>query len=394
MQVLTIKTARKAKNKNYASRQKKMRLLKIISTISLSFVPALAGTQVASADQIAVAKAQASSIAQRISSLNNQVAMYAEQYDQAQLQLQSLNTQMHVQQQKILQTQSSIVSLKHKLAVEAVNFYTEGGAVVSFSDLITGTSTDVTLRKVFAGTVANSQQTLISQFQAATTTLRRQTQALQVQQAQVTSTLTSAAQSKKDAQVATDQAQSQLNSVNSSIAVLVQQAQQQAALAAQRRAQQLVLAQQQAALAAQQQASAAAQNVQSTQTSTLAVQTSPIPVGAGAGEAVALAMQEVGKPYVFGAEGPNAFDCSGLTAYVWGHAGVPLPHSAAAQYDSIAHIPLTALQPGDLIFYYTPIDHVAIYIGGGQVVVADNPSYPVAVRSVYWDGVPVGAGRP
>ena len=371
------------------ARRHKIKFLNIILGTSLTLMPALAGIQVAGADQIAIAKEQASSIANNISNLNNRVAYYSEQYDQAQLTIQNLSSQIQDQQTKIATTQANITSLKHKLAVEAVNFYTQGGAVVSFSDLITGTSTDVTLRKVFAGTVANSQQTLISDFQVANVTLNKQREVLKTQQLQANSAMNTSGQAKQSAQVASQQAQIQLSTVNSNIATLVAQAQQQAALAAQRRAQQLVLAQQQAALASQRNQVTPVANIQTTP-----VQTTPVPVGGGAAHAVALALQEIGKPYVFGAAGPNVFDCSGLTSYVWGQSGVSLPHSAAAQYDSIPHIPLVDLQPGDLVFYYSPIDHVAIYIGGGNVVVADNPSYPVAVRSVYWDGVPVGAGRP
>lgn len=371
-----------------ASRSKTTKSLTVLSTLSLSLVPAFVSSPAASADPISIAKAQAASIAAKITSLNNQIASYAEQYDQAQLQLQNLNKAIQDQQAKIAKTQANIATLKHKLAVEAINFYTQGGAIVSFSDMITGTSTDVTLRKVFAGTVANSQQTLISEFKASTTALDQQKAALATQQSQVTTNLNTAAQSKKDAQIATSQAQAQLSSVNSSIASLIAQAQQREALARQQRIQQLVLAQR--AAAAQQYAArqAAQQNNNAN---------GPMPIivaGGGSEGVVSLAMHEIGKAYVFGASGPNVFDCSGFTMYVWGHFGVSLPHSAAAQYNSITHVPLSQLAPGDLVFYYTPIDHVAIYIGGGRVVVADNPSYPIEVRSLYWDGMPVGAGRP
>ncbi len=344
----------------------------------------------ANADQLSSAKAQAASIASKIATLNNQVNQYSEAYDQANLQLSNLKQQISVSQGKIDATENQIANLRKKLAVEAINFYTQGGSVVSFASILNGSSTDITLRNVYAGTVANSQQTLILQFSAAQASLKTEKLKLSQQQAQVQQEVNAAAQSKHDAQVAMASAQNQLSTVNANISALVIQAQQQAAAAqaaaaaaAQKRAQALLLAQQ-----AQQQSQ---QNSQQTAT----VQQSPAPpVGAGASRAVAIAMSEIGKPYVFGASGPYAFDCSGFAMYAWGQAGVSLPHNAAAQYDSIQHISISQLQPGDLVFYYTPIDHVAIYIGGGEVVVADNPSYPIAVRSLYWDGTPVGAGRP
>lgn len=113
-----------------------------------------------------------------------------------------------------------------------------------------------------------------------------------------------------------------------------------------------------------------------------------------AGAAIAYAMAQVGKAYVYGAAGPNAFDCSGLTMMAWAQAGVSLPHSSAAQYASGGpRIARSDLQPGDLVFFYNPISHVDIYIGNGMVVGAQNPSDGVRVVSL--DSMPfTGAVRP
>ena len=82
----------------------------------------------------------------------------------------------------------------------------------------------------------------------------------------------------------------------------------------------------------------------------------------------------LGAPYVFGAAGPSSFDCSGLTMWAWAQAGVSLPHSAAAQYASLpARSALDAVQPGDIIYYGNFGPHVAIYVGGGQIVHARHP---------------------
>ena len=80
-------------------------------------------------------------------------------------------------------------------------------------------------------------------------------------------------------------------------------------------------------------------------------------------------------PYQWGGETPGVgFDCSGLTQWAWGQAGVGLPRTAAAQYDAITHVPLSALQPGDLVFWGDGggISHVAMYVGGGDVVHAPS----------------------
>ena len=112
-----------------------------------------------------------------------------------------------------------------------------------------------------------------------------------------------------------------------------------------------------------------------------------------AGAAVDFAMAQVGEAYVYGAAGPDAWDCSGLTMMAWAQAGVSLPHSSSAQYSSGPHIAASDLQPGDLVFYYQPISHVGMYIGNGMIVNAENPSAGVKVTGLY--SMPyVGAVRP
>ncbi|MEO5852163.1 MAG: NlpC/P60 family protein [Nocardioides sp.] len=118
-----------------------------------------------------------------------------------------------------------------------------------------------------------------------------------------------------------------------------------------------------------------------------------VPASGRAGVAVSTALAQVGDAYVYGAAGPSAFDCSGLTMFAWGAAGVGLPHSSSAQFGSGPRISASALQPGDLVFYYTPISHVGMYIGNGMIVHAANPGTGVAVAGLY--SMPfVGAVRP
>ena len=107
--------------------------------------------------------------------------------------------------------------------------------------------------------------------------------------------------------------------------------------------------------------------------------------GGGSGSAaaaVAYARAQVGKPYCYGGSGPGCFDCSGLTLMAWAQAGVSLPHSSASQYNVGRRISASELQPGDLIFYYSPISHVSIYIGGGQRISATHTGDYVRVQSL------------
>jgi cell wall-associated NlpC family hydrolase len=102
-----------------------------------------------------------------------------------------------------------------------------------------------------------------------------------------------------------------------------------------------------------------------------------------AGAAVNYALAQVGDSYVYGAAGPDSFDCSGLTMMAWAQAGVGLPHSSSGQMSSGPSVSSSALQPGDLVFYYSPVSHVGIYIGNGQIVHAANPSTGVEIIGVF-----------
>ena len=117
-------------------------------------------------------------------------------------------------------------------------------------------------------------------------------------------------------------------------------------------------------------------------------------VSSRAGIAVQAAMNQQGVPYRYATSNPGvAFDCSGLTKYAWAQAGVYLPHQSRAQYASIPHVPKGSAQPGDLIFFYSPISHVSVYLGNGMQVHAPNTGSVVSVASVNWGKV-TGVGRP
>jgi cell wall-associated NlpC family hydrolase len=98
---------------------------------------------------------------------------------------------------------------------------------------------------------------------------------------------------------------------------------------------------------------------------------------------MAAAESKVGDPYAFGAAGPNSFDCSGLVMWAFAQVGISLPHFSGGQYADTIHISMSALEPGDLVFYADPGQHVAIYIGGGRIVEASNPATGVRITALY-----------
>ncbi len=104
--------------------------------------------------------------------------------------------------------------------------------------------------------------------------------------------------------------------------------------------------------------------------------------GPAAATAVQTALAQVGDPYVWGSSGPDGFDCSGLTQYAYAAAGISLPHSSRAQSGLGTPVSRADLMPGDLVYFYSPVSHVGIYVGDGKMVHARTHGLPVAVTSV------------
>ncbi|MFF0743924.1 NlpC/P60 family protein [Streptomyces sp. NPDC004111] len=109
--------------------------------------------------------------------------------------------------------------------------------------------------------------------------------------------------------------------------------------------------------------------------------------------ALTYATRQIGKPYVWGAEGPGSFDCSGLTQQAWAAAGRTIPRTSQEQWRLLPRVPLSALRPGDLVIYFPKATHVAIYLGNGQVVQAPRPGGHVKVSPLAANPV-LGAVRP
>jgi cell wall-associated NlpC family hydrolase len=119
-----------------------------------------------------------------------------------------------------------------------------------------------------------------------------------------------------------------------------------------------------------------------------AVDTSgPVPVYTGdaasrAGKVVKFAYDSLGKPYVFGAAGPGSYDCSGLTLAAYSQVGVSLPHSARRQFAQGPQVPRSDLMPGDLVYFYSDLHHVGVYIGDNKVIHAPQPGESVKISDM------------
>ena len=109
-------------------------------------------------------------------------------------------------------------------------------------------------------------------------------------------------------------------------------------------------------------------------------------------QALQAAITREGDPYVWGAAGPGEFDCSGLVVWAYAQEGIALPHYTGSLWNSGMHVARSDLEPGDLVFFFSDISHVGIYIGDGMMIDAPNFGVPVHVEAVYWSAY-VGAVR-
>jgi cell wall-associated NlpC family hydrolase len=109
-------------------------------------------------------------------------------------------------------------------------------------------------------------------------------------------------------------------------------------------------------------------------------------------QALQAAISRLGYPYIWGAAGPTSFDCSGLVMWAYQQVGISLPHFTVSQYNSGVHVSRNDLEPGDLIFFFSDISHVGMYIGNGMMIDAPNFGEDVKVQPIYWNAF-VGAVR-
>ncbi len=373
----------------------------------------------AGAGQLADERAEAQALADKIAALGQQEAALGERYDAGVVNLQLADARVAAAARALAQAQAGQAKTMTLLQQDAVDAYVGGGPQLTLdASLPLDNLNDALLRQeleqTFASDEADAQDGYRLAAADASTARSQLVAARNVDAAQVAQLQ----QDRNQVQAAQDQLVALQAQVKGRIATLVAEIQHEELIAEQRaeaarlaqeraaeeaQAQEAAAAAAQAAAQARANADAAAQALAQQRTAALAqiatenaaraaadqspAATTTLPassatpsaegtgtvvpgVSSAASGAVAAAEGRVGDPYVWGAAGPQAFDCSGLVEWAYAQAGVYLPHYSGAQYDDTIHIPMSDLEPGDLVFPADPGEHVAIYIGNGEIVQA------------------------
>jgi peptidoglycan DL-endopeptidase CwlO len=285
----------------------------------------------------------------RVDALNHQAEVAAEQMNTIKVQMKATRERLQTFRADLRRQTEMVEALRRQLIGSALSKYQSGGGLSTSTAFLVAKDPQSYLTRLSNSAVADNEQAGL--FARLTEQQRR----LSVQQAQAKREIDAIANAKDDLaaqQAELDKKSAEAQSILNTLTIEQQQ-----------------------------------QLFQSSSSTTEVSRSFPrvhdIPASGRAAVAVQTALAQVGDPYVYGAAGPDAFDCSGLTMYSWRAAGVSLSHSSSVQATQGIAVSLSDLMPGDLIFYYSPISHVGMYIGHGQIVHAPHPGLSVEVVSMY-----------
>ncbi|MCW2599253.1 MAG: hypothetical protein JWM02_1082 [Frankiales bacterium] len=311
----------------------------------------------------------------QLDSLNLKAEKAAEHYNAGRIALVQAQQRATVTQAAAARIGAEVNAMKVQAGAFAADAYRSGTASGMGLAMLTGGPATFLDRAAALNRIALRNSDVLAQL---ATARHRQAQAVAVAASAVTDAADTLKSLEADKQVVTNaaqQAQGLLTSLQAKQARLVAAARDAAARrAAQARA---------AELARQAQLNAAAAAAFSRPSFTVAA---AAPVQHYSGNAAQVALQvaraQLGKPYVWGASGPDTFDCSGLTMYAYGQAGISLPHYTGAQWNAGRHVSQGELIPGDLIFFGQDLGHMGMYIGGGQFIHAPHSGDVVKISSL------------
>jgi len=342
----------------------------VLTVGSLSLIPVLVSPAPSQAATVSSLQAQANQLQTQIQSEGAQISALGQRYDQAEGQLTSIDNQITATKNQITADQQHVSADQANLRSAAINAYMDSGSAGSANPLFTGNQETFAAAQEYGQVATGNLDVTVANLHTAQVTLTAAKVVLVTQQGAAQAALNAAGQAEAAANQEQASLEADLSQVKGQLGTLEQEA--------------------------QANADAAQYNI-TRGVLTTSANFPPPPSSGGAGaRAVQAAESQIGVPYVWGGESPGAgFDCSGLTAWAWGQAGVSLPHYSGSQMADSAPVPVSDLEPGDLLFYGPGgSDHVAMYVGGGEMIEAPYTGASVWVTSLRLGGGFAGAGRP
>jgi peptidoglycan DL-endopeptidase CwlO len=310
----------------------------------------------------------------QVDSLNQQAEEATQKYDQAMEQTAAARQKADTLLSQVAQGAEQLNQSRRILGQFAAEQYRTGGLNQTVAVFFAPDPQQYFEQQHILDRMTALQQQALTTFEQQQTAIAKQRRQVVESLQQLSDVQQRLAADKATVQQKLSQAQDLLNSLT---------AQQKARLAALRKQQEEAAARKAAQLAAQAQANAA-KHVTTAASSSYATK---------AAKAIAFAKAQLGKPYIWGGTGPDGYDCSGLTQAAWGAAGVSLPRTTWEQIDVGTRISISNVQPGDLIFYNSSIDHVAMYLGNGQIIQAPHTGANIDIAPM--TEMPIyGATRP
>jgi cell wall-associated NlpC family hydrolase len=354
----------------------------------------------AGADTVGTARAQVAALLAQLNADNLRESQLTESYDQARIHLQQVDANLASAKSQLGQTGTQLVGARDRVRDMAIQSYMEGGVAGQLSLLIPNSAKEIAVRGTYVEAATGSTNDAIDALRAARIELGQKQTSLAATEAQASQAVSQLA----DAQSAASASAVQTAAAYNRALATLGRVELEAAEAQQEAANRARIAAELAANRASSVSNNGAPLIVASSggssefsspglgSGTVGVATNP-PPSAGAQAAISYAEQELGKPYEWGGGGPYSFDCSGLTAWAWGHAGYPLAHSSEDQYYDTTHVSVSQLEPGDLVFYGYPPHHVGIYVGNGEMIDALHSGTNVEYDSIYIESDLIGGGR-
>jgi peptidoglycan DL-endopeptidase CwlO len=375
------------------------------AAVALAATLALSATTLATAStahatpesELAAERDKAAQLEAQLEANGTRVSILDEQYNRAQLAIQEANEQLAAAQRQLDARQRETDAVRAELTTRGAELYMNAGNPAPLAALDVEDANELGSRSAYASAAADSDRQLLDDAKVAIEQLGLQQESLERARAEAQSQSDALDAARREIEQATAEQQDLLAQAQGRIASLVDEvrAEREAAAEAAARAEmERQAAEARAVTTPTSEEPPSTDTGSSGNTDPTAGSPGDVPApNASAQVAVDTARAQLGKPYVYAGSGPDVFDCSGLTMYAWASAGVSLPHNAEAQYMSLPHVSQSELQPGDLVFFGSPIHHVGIYAGGGTMIEAPYTGVNVRYRSIYRSDY-AGAARP